>query len=160
MVRRADADGPLAGSRVWLFPLTYLIHIAEEHWGGEGFPAWVARFGGVAHSPADFLAMNFAACLLMACGLVLVLRFRAMGWLLGSFATVVLLNGLSHLTASLLTASYSPGLVSGLILWAPLGAVTLARLRGRLTRRSFWSGVTVGILMHAAVALLAFGAGR
>ena len=151
-------ERPLVGSWVWLFPLTYLIHIAEEQWGGEGFPAWVARFGGVPFTPANFLALNVGACLLMTVGLVLVLRFRAMRWLLCSFATVVLLNGLAHLAASLLTASYSPGLISGLLLWAPLGAAALARLRSRLTGRSFWSGVTVGLLMHAVVALLAFGA--
>ncbi len=28
----------------WLVPITYLIHIAEEYWGGEGYP--------VVHLPA------------------------------------------------------------------------------------------------------------
>ena len=36
---RDDRNG-----RYWplLFPLTYLIHIAEEYWAGPGFPEWSA----------------------------------------------------------------------------------------------------------------------
>jgi hypothetical protein len=40
------------GSWVWLFPFSYLIHIAEEYWGG--FPAWIARFWGVESSLSNF----------------------------------------------------------------------------------------------------------
>ena len=40
----------------WLFPLSYLIHIAEEYWGGEGYPAYLLRLRGVHMSTARFLA--------------------------------------------------------------------------------------------------------
>src|SRR4051812_11903662 len=31
----------------WIFPITYLIHIVEELWGGEGYPAYIHRLRGV-----------------------------------------------------------------------------------------------------------------
>ncbi|HET6668633.1 MAG TPA: hypothetical protein VFH15_00245, partial [Pyrinomonadaceae bacterium] len=39
----------------WLFPLTYIIHIGEEFYGGEGYPAYLKRLRGVDMSPTKFL---------------------------------------------------------------------------------------------------------
>jgi len=44
-------------------------------------------------------------------------------WLMTTLATVVVLNGALHITTSALTRSYSPGVVSGLCLWLPLGGI-------------------------------------
>ena len=147
--------GHPVGSWCWLFPVTYLVHIAEEYWGGEGFPAWLSRMTNIRLGPAEFLLMNGLAWLLMIVGILLVLQSRAMHWLLASFGTVVLLNGVLHLIGSLITNSYSPGLVSGIALWVPLGLFTLFRLRRRLTNRSFRAGVLVGVAMHGVVSVLA-----
>ncbi len=77
-----------------------------------------------------------------------------------SFGTVVLINGLVHAIASVVTFSYSPGLVSGLLLFIPLGAITLRRAREQVNRRTFRAGVIVGLVMHAVVVLLAFSFAR
>jgi hypothetical protein len=144
------------GSWAWLFPLTYLVHIAEEYWGG--FPAWIARFWGVESSSGNFLSWNGGALVMMAVGVWLVLKTKSYRWLLVSYATVVLINGLVHAGASALTKSYSPGLISGLLLFIPLGVHTLFwRARRRVNRRTFRAGVIVGFLMHMFVFLLAFG---
>lgn len=42
----------------WLLPATYLIHLLEEHLGGEGFPVWLSRFMNANLSAADFLLIN------------------------------------------------------------------------------------------------------
>jgi len=34
------------GQWVWLLPATYLIHLVEEVWGGEGYAAWITRLSG------------------------------------------------------------------------------------------------------------------
>ena len=146
------------GSWAWLFPISYLVHIAEEYWGG--FPAWIARFWGVESSLSNFLSWNGGAWIMMAVGVALVLRTKSYRWLLVSFGTVVLINGLVHAGASVLTRSYSPGLISGLLLFIPLGAIALLRARAEVNRRTLRAGIIIGVLMHAAVVLLAFGFAR
>lgn len=42
----------------WLLPATYLIHLLEEYFGGEGFPVWLSRFMNANLSAADFLLIN------------------------------------------------------------------------------------------------------
>ena len=143
------------GSWAWLFPLCYLIHIAEEYWGG--FPAWIARFWGVESSLDNFLSWNGGAWVMMVVGVILVLWTKSYRWLLVSFGTVFLVNGLVHAISSVVTLSYSPGLISGLLLFIPLGVITLLRAREHVNRRTFRAGVIVGVLMHAVVVLLAFG---
>lgn len=146
------------GNWAWLFPLAYLIHIAEEYWGG--FPVWISRFWGVESSSANFLSWNGAAWVLMTVGVALALKTKSFRWLLVSFGTVVLINGTAHALASITTRSYSPGLVSGLLLFIPLGTVTIVRGWKNVNRRTFRAGVIVGILMHMVVVLLAFGFAR
>ena len=153
--RRAES---FTGNWAWLFPASYLVHILEEYWGG--FPAWIARFWGVESSLSNFLSWNVGALLMMAVGVALVLKTKSYRWLLVGFGTVVLINGLVHAGASLVTKSYSPGLVSGLLLFVPLGVVTLVRARRYVNRRTLRAGIIVGILMHMFVVLLAFGFAR
>ena len=152
--------GKLAGKWVWLFPLTYLAHIAEEYWVGEGFPAWVSRVAGVELTPTQFLSLNGIAWVLMVAGSILALQSASMRWLVISFGTVVLLNGLFHLIASFVTVSYSPGLFTGLLLWVPLGAFTLLRSWTSTKRRMFLLSMFVGIGIHAIVSLLVFYTGK
>lgn len=146
------------GNWAWLFPLCYLIHIAEEYCGG--FPLWIARFWGVQSSNSNFLSWNGGAWLMMSVGVLLVLKTKSYRWLLVAFGTALLINGTVHAVASVLTRSYSPGLISGLLLFIPLGAVVLFRARRRVNRRAFRAGVIIGFLMHVAVVLLAFGFAR
>ena len=144
----------------WLFPATYAIHILEELLCGEGFPAWFARVAGVGLGARQFLVWNALALLLMSVSVVLTMRFRRLRWLLLAYGTAFLLNALSHVFASLYTVSYSPGLVSGLLLWLPLGALALLRFRKTLGRRARRAGLIVGALMHASVLLLTLLGGR
>jgi hypothetical protein len=97
---------------------------------------------------------------MMMVGVILALRMKSYRWLLVSFGTVVLINGLVHAGASIVTRSYSPGLISGLLLFVPLGVVTLLRARVSVSRRTLRAGFIVGVLMHAVVVLLAFGFAR
>jgi len=137
----------------WLFPATYALHILEEWRGGEGFPAWFARVTGVELAAGEFLWWNVFALLLMSASIILTLRFKTLGWLLLAYGTAFLLNALSHLFASLYTTSYSPGLVSSLLLWLPLGALALLRFRQTLSRRARRAGLLVGLLIHSVVIL-------
>jgi hypothetical protein len=133
----------------WLFPVTYALHILEE-WRG-GFTVWIARLTGVELASGEFLWWNAVALGLMSASIILTIRFKSFGWLLLAYATAFMLNALSHLCAGLYTTSYSPGLVSGLLLWLPLGALALLRFRKTLSRRGRRAGLLVGFLIHCIV---------
>jgi hypothetical protein len=145
--------GKFSGAWCWLLPLTYLIHIAEEY--GGGFPAWVSAFSGASLTPHKFLVLNAVAWGLMVAGVTIAYRTRYLRWLVVAFGLTVAVNGTAHVGASLLTQTYSPGLVSGVLLWWPLGGWILYSAWSRIERRVFWWGVGVGLLLHAGVTLAA-----
>ena len=137
-----------------LFPLTFLVHIAEEYWCGGGFYNW-ARVLGMKMDGTRFLQINavaWTAMLLLSLSSVLVARLR---WVMLSFAAAVLLNGSAHIAASIATASYSPGLYSGSLLWIPLGGYTLRRAYAGTGKRVFWGAVVWGLALHALVTFAA-----
>lgn len=136
-----------------LFPLTYLIHILEEYYGG--FPAWASH-----HlfnlTTREFLELNTVAWIFMLGLSVLAMRFASMAWLTVSLATATLINSCAHAFMSGITASYSPGLISSLSLWVPLAIMTLRRYRQQISARIFWPAVGVGFVLHLTVTLLAY----
>ncbi len=139
--------------RFWplLFPLTFAAHITEEYAGG--FPVWAARWLGFHLSTSGFLELNATAWVLMLCATVA----ASIGprWLVVPFATATFVNGCAHVLATVLTLTYSPGVITGATLWIPLGAFTLLRAFQRLPRDRFWAGVAVGIVLHGLVVLYA-----
>ncbi|HEV7905108.1 MAG TPA: HXXEE domain-containing protein [Pyrinomonadaceae bacterium] len=149
--REVDARATWPRAWGWLFPATYALHILEEWRCGETFTVWIARLTGVESALGEFLLWNSVALLLMSASIALTIRFKSLGWLLLAYGTAFLLNTLSHLSASFYTNSYSPGLVSSLLLWLPLGALTLLRFRKTLSRRSRRAGLLVGLLIHCIV---------
>lgn len=142
----SQTDSPLW---IWLFPAAYALHIAEEYWGGEGFPAWISRLAPSPMSDEFFLLAN-------AIGLAAMIFCTALAasgtgrWLPASIAAVELSNGIFHAAASLVTATYSPGLATGLLLWVPLGTWGLARLRKQVGS-GFWPSAAGGLLFQIAL---------
>jgi hypothetical protein len=139
----------------WLFPATYLAHIAEEYWGGGGFSVHLARSKGIRLTPARFLALTGAGWVLMVAGILLSHALKFPQLLLVVLATVVLINGLWHALGSVTEGGYTPGLITGVLVWAPLGAVTLFVLRGSMGGRRYLAGLAVGVAVHVVVTWLA-----
>ena len=140
---------------IWLFPLTYLIHITEEYYGGEGFYRWIDRLTGAHFTARDFIVLNAIAWCVMVAALGLVAASSRFRFLLVAFGCVVLLNAFLHLTFSILTRSYSPGVVSGLLFWVPLGAYTVRREWRELPRSNFVVGIAIALGLHALVSFSA-----
>lgn len=149
--RDVDARARWPRAWGWVFPASYALHILEEWRCGETFTVWIARLTGVESAMGEFLLWNSVALVLMSASIVFTMRFKSFGWLLLAYGTAFLLNTLSHLFASFYTNSYSPGLISSLLLWLPLGALTLLRFRKTLSRRARRAGLLVGLLIHCIV---------
>jgi len=138
-----------------LFPLTYALHIVEEYYGGERFFNWMSRIVGIQLTEGMFVRINSIAWTAMLLVCLAATRSASLQWTLVALATTVLLNGTAHTVASLITWTYSPGLVTGLLLWVPLGIVTLRRSRPMLSRGAYWASVAFGLALHGMVTLVA-----
>ena len=108
----------------WIF-LAFLgaavLHVFEEYFYPGGFPGFMKK-----SSPplAPFITKNFSILInglfLVLCTLGAFFRSDALVFSL-SIGSLLLFNGLTHLAVSLRARSYAPGMVSGLLLYIPLG---------------------------------------
>jgi hypothetical protein len=146
----------LAGAWTVLFPLTYCLHVAEEYWGGETFYGWVSRVWQIDLTRDEFLTLNAIAMGVMIVA-VLVANVTTVRLPIPAFGFVVVLNGSLHVIASVVTASYSPGAISGVLVWVPLGVYALRRSHRALRAAEFYGGIALGALAHGLVSWVALG---
>ncbi len=152
------ARGDRLGRLPWLLPATYLVHLAEEYY--LGFPAWLDDVAGARLTPERFLELNTFFFGVMVLAVLVATAIRPARVILVPLATVVVVNALLHLGGTIVTGRYSPGALTGLLLWLPLGLTLLTRLRREVPRLVLGLGMLVGVALHALVTLAALGAGR
>ncbi len=144
----------------WLFPLTYIIHIGEEFYGGEGYPAYLKRLRGVEMSSTKFLVGQAIGLALIVVGILIARRLSFPRQLLVILGTVVLINGLSHLVTSSYYREYGPGLISGVLIWIPFGLATLIRFKNSMRSGRYWLYIVIGVGINAAIALMTLKGGN
>jgi hypothetical protein len=139
----------------WLFPITYLAHIAEEYGVGEGYPAYLLRLRDIHLSPEGFLALQAVGLVLMIIGIPLARQLQFPRQLTVTLGSVVLVNGLIHAFMSLVYIEYVPGLFTSIVLWIPLGAVSLVMFKSEMRHARYWicfaMGVVVNIMIELAI---------
>ena len=142
----------------WLLalPASYLAHVGEEWCVGEGFASWTQRVVAVPVSETRFAVVNAIAAPLFLLGTLLAIIRPSWTWFTVMFGTIVLINCALHVLGSAFTASYSPGVVTGLALYLPLGLAVMRRGHSRSSGVPFWAAVLLGVAIHAIVAVVAF----
>src|SRR5215216_5327615 len=128
-----------------LFPVTYLLHIAEEFYGNGGFPQYMLKYYQVELTEARFLKLQLIGVILMIIGLWLSARLRFPRMMLVILASVVLTNAASHLIRSAANARYEPGLITGVALWMPLGLITIYLNRTEMSSRRLIFSIAIGL---------------
>ncbi len=142
---------------IWLQLPVYMLHQYEEHdddrfrlfvnatiGGGQEvlsrFAVFVINIGGV--WAVDAGAFGLAARVHVGLGLVAVY--------------LSLINGFSHCLMTLAMRRYNPGLVTSILLFIPLGIVTLFLLAGarNITPTDHVIGFGAALLIHAGIILL------
>jgi hypothetical protein len=144
------------GGLLWPIVAAYAIHIAEEWFGG--FPLWMANVLGNPIPEAAFVWINAIALAVVIFGVLIATRADGVGWIAVAFATVFLINAAAHVVGSLVTASYSPGLISAVVLYVPLCSLVMIRAADHAPRGTVARGVVAGVLLHAVVFVAAYGA--
>ncbi len=141
----------------WLHPLTLVVHLAEEYFGGVMLADSPQTMKGVGLTRARFLALTGLGVALVIIGIILARSFGFTQLLLVILGTFVLINGTSHAITSWRKAEYNPGVATGVLLWIPLGALTLVYLKSSMSWQRYWTGILIGIAIHAIVSWLAHG---
>jgi hypothetical protein len=139
------------GRWIWLFPVTMLVHVAEE--AATGFPAWIRRVARADLSMDEFLILNAIAFAVILVATVLAAWLRRGAWAVAALATALGTNAILHMGGTILTASRSPGVISATLLWVPLSAYALAWSARHASRHELAAGVVVGLAAHGAVSL-------
>lgn len=147
-----DVTESFAGPWTLLFPATYSAHIAEEYWGG--FAERVSETTGIAVSGLAFLGANALFLAAMCAIPIYAAGRRSRSYLIVALATVVTINTLLHIGGTLFMARYSAGLVTGVVLWLPLGVGVLARAHRMLPGESLRLGIITGIGMHITIPII------
>ena len=147
----ADADKtvstPSLLGRPWLFPAAYMLHIVEET-RGVGVPH------GFNLSLTQFFVYSGAAWALMVVGVVLARRLGFPQLIQVCLGSVFLVNGFSHLSKCVRVAGYDAGVITGTLVFIPLGALTLFALRNAMARWRYFVGVAIGLVMQAVATVL------
>ena len=149
------ASRDFGGSWIWLYPATYVLHSIEEVWAGDGYAAWISEVSG---SPLDQVSLIVIHALLIVAISGIVATVRKMGrcfWVIVMFAVVFVGNALLHAVLSWVTQSYSPGAVTGFLLWLPLGAATLWAARTNVSPSDLAWGVSLGLIATSIISFLA-----
>lgn len=124
-----------------------VLHIAEEWFGG--FPAWSAAILGSEIDPERFFSISAHGVAIFVAGGLAAYVSPRMAWCGVSLAALIGLNALVHGLATLVTGSYSPGTVTGLLLYLPLSGFLLGWAARRLSRPALASAIGLGVLVHA-----------
>lgn len=155
MTSQPEEAAMLSGGWLWLFPAAYAVHIAEEGLAGEHFYHWIRRVIGREMSARTFTGLNLAYWSAM---IAAVRRARGRddaGWIVPMLGTITAVNGIGHLVGSVVTRSYSPGLVSGSVVWIPLGLFAVMRARRFLPRAVWRRSIAAGAAVNGGIAVIA-----
>jgi uncharacterized protein with HXXEE motif len=129
-----------------LFPLVYLVHIIEEVRGvGHAFNV----------SLNTFLILSAATWLLMIVGIVLAQRLGFPHFIAVCLGSTIFLNGLWHIFNSLMNRGFEAGVVSGTVIFIPLGVATLIDLRNSMRRQRYMVAMVLGLVIQTIAAILA-----
>ena len=137
-----------------LLPVAFLLHLAEEWFGG--ISAWTLIALGNEISPERFVLINGIALPIFVAGTVAAYYYPRMAWFSASFAALLGLNGVMHSLATLGLGLYSPGTVTGLLLYVPLSAIVLRASATQLSGTTLASSILFGVVIHGLISFLAF----
>ncbi len=133
---------------LWLFAPAFPLHAIEEIKG-------VGALHGINLSLTKFFVTTGGSSLLMIAGILLAFRFGFPQFLAVVLATGFLLNGISHVVNTLRFSAYDAGVITGTLIFIPLGIATMIGLRNNMGRQRFLAAIAIGITLQGIAMVLA-----
>ena len=136
----------------WLLPIALLTHQLEEYFGN--FPLWYSNLLNVEMSNQDFILINGFGLFFITIYCLSYL-FNKNNLILVAMGTLVFVNGITHLVISIFTLNYSPGTISGVLLFLPLGIIIYQRISPQLRSVDNIIGMAIGIVILFTASMIA-----
>jgi len=149
-ISREHEECKAVGMWVWSVPAAYIVHVVEEAFGGHGLMEWMAAGGGVDLSLTEFLGVNMVGLCALCLAAWAARRWDTWLWPLVSGATIFVANGIWHAAICVMTRSYIPGVLTGMLLYVPLGCFVMFRLRHLISLRVYVIAIVIGMVIHGA----------
>jgi len=140
---------------VWVGPLVYGVHIAEEFWR---FPVWASAHFTPGFTTQRFVVSNAIIMLLLVglTALVSAVRVRAVDFVYFCWISGQLFhNALFHMGTTAYFGAYSPGVLSAILLYLPI-CYFIARAADREGRMTNAAGVGALIVGAAGMGSLVY----
>ena len=152
MKNESDKKFPSANQIAGLLPVTIFVHQLEEYFGQ--FPLWYSSLLNAQLSNQDFILINGVGLFVFSV-FSLSYIFNKYKPILVALGTLVFANGLIHLLLSIFTFSYSPGIISGVVLFIPLGIIIFKKILPQLREVEKIVAIAIGVFVLFAVSMIA-----
>lgn len=143
---------PSPNQMAWLLPPTILVHQLEEYFGN--FPLWYSSLLNAQLSDQDFLLINGVGLFVFTVFAVSYF-YNKSNLILVSLGAFIFLNGMAHLLLSISTFSYSPGTISGVVLFMPLGHIIFKKILPQLHGAERIVAVAIGVAILLTASMIA-----
>ncbi len=130
-----------------------MLHVAEEWFAG--FINWSHSVLGFQLESARFITINLLGAVVITGAVLLALKRPRLAWLGLSMAILMGLNGILHLLASIAYVRYSPGSLSGLLIYLPLATFIFKRALNRFKAAELRLAFVVAIALQLMVFFIA-----
>ena len=153
MTDSSNTDHSFAPRAFILLPFAVALHIAEEWFGG--LTDWARLTLDLDIPAAQFLSTNLAGLVLFAIGATFAYREPRAAWIGVSLTALVCLNTILHTGLSVAVGVYSPGTITGLLLYIPMSVIIFRWAATHLSRGVFGGAIIFGIGIQAVATLSA-----
>lgn len=139
----------------WLLSVAYLIHLSDECFSGMGFHNWFSKIFDVNLSLNDFIIINSSGFLATVIIAILYHFGKINNFIITALCFLFFINGIIHLASSIMTSTYSPGIISGTVIYMPIGFLVFKNIFPLLPEKQRVPAIAAGIIIQVAVALIA-----
>jgi|SRR5580765_4154360 len=144
---------------LWFFPVSYVIHAAEEYWGGEGYTAYLYRLRGVHIPKTRFVVLHLLGLAIISASMLIAYLLHYPVFIIVLFGALIFCNGISHTITAIWDRGYGPGLVTS-VLWIPLGALAVYDMFGQISTVRLAIATAIGLAINGGVAFFTMKGGK
>ena len=140
---------------VWLIPIAYLFHLIEEYYANVGFSKWFSTIFNADLSTSDFIIINVIAFSIVLIIAILYSLNKIDNLIIAVLGLLLFINGIVHAAASLLLITYSPGTITGIFLYIPIGFLIFKVIFPLLEERHKFYSIISAVTLQIIIAVIA-----
>ena len=153
MIASLDDNPSSAPLAMILLPVAFALHVVEEWFGG--LIDWARLELDLNIDAERFLAINTIGLFLFVIGCAFAYREPRAAWIGVSLAALVGVNAIAHTVLSVFVGEYSPGTITGLLLYVPICIIIIRWAAAHLSRGVVDGATLFGIGIHGVATLSA-----